>query len=398
MPGRTLLLIALLAGTALLSMAPVSAASLLVDDDGAECPAASFTTIQAAIAAAASGDTIVICPGTYAEQLQFEPGKDGITLRARTPQSAVITPPQGLTNFDGVALIAVRGARSITLEGLRLAGPIPISLCVPTPLSGVLIEGGGSATVRETVITTIRAADPVFRAGHCSPGYGILVRSDVAEPRTEARIEENQIERYLTSGVRVEGDGSFATIQRNQIIGREPTPMSGRASVEVRGGAGTVIRENDLGGNGRAGSGLGEAPTVGIRLAGVREVQVQGNRISGSDHGVALTETTGSTLRANQVRDNATYGIAIFDGSRFNTIEDNVTDNANRTPDPNPANDVITTVFPDAVTTQSGTAAGTLAPVDCIDYTLGEGTMGTANQWRRNAGVTAIPAGICGPS
>jgi hypothetical protein len=97
------------------------------------------------------------------------------------------------------------------------------------------------------------------------------------------------------------------------------------------------------------------------------------------------------------VHDNATYGIAIFDGSRLNTVEDNALDNTNRTPVPDPANGALTTVFPDSVTTPSGAAAGTLIPVDCIDYTLGGGTMGTANQWRRNSGVTAIPAGICGP-
>jgi parallel beta-helix repeat protein len=398
MHRRLLVLITFLGSVLLLHVPPASAATLLVDDDGVQCRNAAYTTIQAAIAAAASGDTIEVCAGTYAEQLQFEAGQDGITLRAQTPQQAVIEPPEALINFDGVALVAVRGAQAITIEGLRLRGPIPISLCVPTPLSGIIVEGGGSATLRRTVITDIRAADPAFVAGHCSPGYGIVVRSGAPEPRTEIVLEENQVERYLTSGVQVEGAGAFATLERNQIFGRDSTTMSGRASVEVADGAGATIRANDVGDNGHRGSGLGEVPTVGIRLIGVSEVQVQGNRVSGSDHGIALSETTGSVIRASQVRDNTEYGIVVFAGSRLNTIEDNVLSNANRTPALSPTTGVISTVFPDASAAQPGAANSTLNPIDCVDYTVGDGTIGTANQWRRNAGITAIPAGICGSS
>src|SRR5690349_2232352 len=43
------------------------AAQWTVDDDRGDCPAAQFTTVQAAIDAAAAGDTIAICPGTYRE-------------------------------------------------------------------------------------------------------------------------------------------------------------------------------------------------------------------------------------------------------------------------------------------------------------------------------------------
>ncbi|MBA2556797.1 MAG: hypothetical protein H0V12_05530 [Chloroflexi bacterium] len=34
---------------------------------------------------------------------------------------------------------------------------------------------------------------------------------------------------------------------------------------------------------------------------------------------------------------------------------------------------------------------------DCFDATTGEGTRGTANEWRANKGTTANPSGICRP-
>lgn len=39
--------------------------TLVVDDDGVECPGA-YLTIEAALSAAADGDTILVCPGSYA--------------------------------------------------------------------------------------------------------------------------------------------------------------------------------------------------------------------------------------------------------------------------------------------------------------------------------------------
>lgn len=396
--GRLLLISMLVAGAAVLQRPSASAATLLVDDDRAQCPAATFTSIQAAIVAAASGDTIEVCRGTYAEQISVDPGKDRLTIRSQMPREAVIEPPAALANLEGVSLIAVRGARDITIDGFRLTGPFPISLCVPTPLSGIRVERGGSAIVRQTTITVMRAADLALTAGHCSPGYGVLVRSSSPEPRTAVTLVENQIERYLTAGVLIDGAGAIATIQRNGILANAPTAEVERASIEVRQGATATIRDNDLGRNGRAI--LGAPPTAGIRLAGVSGVQVEGNRIEGNDHGIALREATGATLRANRVTQSAVYGIAVLDGSLSNTIEDNhVGDSGAARATGGPVTGVTADIFPGGEETQPPpNRPSNLDPIDCIDFTVGAGPLGVANQWRRNVGVTAIPAGICGPS
>src|SRR5919198_2905172 len=49
--------------------APVFAATIVVDNDFADCPQADFNSIQAAVAAAQPGDKILVCPGEYAESV-----------------------------------------------------------------------------------------------------------------------------------------------------------------------------------------------------------------------------------------------------------------------------------------------------------------------------------------
>src|SRR3954452_8745724 len=144
--------------------APVaSAATLTVDDDGAQCPDAQYKSVQNAIYAARPGDTIAICPGTYVEggggvgsngliiirDVTIKgAGADLVTIkpkkvRASTSQITEAT-NQSIRNAIG-AIVMINGADTqyapLDPSGLARNALKPSLLTVN--ISGVTIDGDG---------------------------------------------------------------------------------------------------------------------------------------------------------------------------------------------------------------------------------------------------------------
>ncbi|HWM38332.1 MAG TPA: hypothetical protein VNS49_14565, partial [Streptomyces sp.] len=71
---KTILVAACVAVATAFPAVPSQAAQavLVVDDNGAQCPGAQFTSIQAAITAASPGRTIRVCAGTYNETVTVD--------------------------------------------------------------------------------------------------------------------------------------------------------------------------------------------------------------------------------------------------------------------------------------------------------------------------------------
>src|SRR5918998_6125977 len=91
---KTKITIPLLALLALVCLAavgvrPSKAAATLVVDDNMTCPGAAFNTIQSAVNAAAPGDTIQVCAGTYNESVNIPAALSGLTLSGAQAGNAV---------------------------------------------------------------------------------------------------------------------------------------------------------------------------------------------------------------------------------------------------------------------------------------------------------------------
>jgi pectin methylesterase-like acyl-CoA thioesterase len=74
-----------------LTPAQVAQKTILVDDDGVECPSAAFSTIQAAVESASLGARILVCPGTYRGTVNLiGHGKDRLKIIAAGSQEEVV--------------------------------------------------------------------------------------------------------------------------------------------------------------------------------------------------------------------------------------------------------------------------------------------------------------------
>ena len=125
------------------------------------CGPGTFTTIQAAVDAAAVGDTIQVCNGTYPEQVTIT--TSNLTLESQNPLLATIQAPAALPATQQSAIVHVAGARGVTISGFTIRGPGTGSC--GTIGYGVLVDGGGSATVANNHITAIRDRSAVARTG-----------------------------------------------------------------------------------------------------------------------------------------------------------------------------------------------------------------------------------------
>ena len=81
-----------------------------------------YRSIQSAVDASNANDRVVVCPGTYAQQVRITGHRDGLTLVSSTPYGATITQPASPTHTDGATLLVkvdhvngvlVRGFRSV---------------------------------------------------------------------------------------------------------------------------------------------------------------------------------------------------------------------------------------------------------------------------------------------
>lgn len=156
---RALVCIAVVVGSALVGVSSAYAATLAVCTSGP--PVCGFTHIQDAVNAAHPGDTIVILPGTYNENLVVGPS-------AATPLMLV---GQGATvNGGGVgSVLTVVAAHTVTVNGLTLTNGK--ALATSGFNGGGVANLGGTVTFNNSRIAENTATEP---SGNLGRGGGIL--------------------------------------------------------------------------------------------------------------------------------------------------------------------------------------------------------------------------------
>lgn len=191
----------LLLEAAVLGNSVVYAAGLCVHPTGAgRC----FTSIQAAVDAANSGDRIVIRPGRYVEQVTILGkdltlvGRSGVIVQAPTQMQDTLSLVAGV---EGRPIILAAEAevtiRELTVDGANSGASNPF-------LSGIVfINAGGE--IRDNLVKDVGFGEPTLPMIDGQPSYqgqGMLVVNFGAAPRTVS-IRDNKVVNYNNSGITI---------------------------------------------------------------------------------------------------------------------------------------------------------------------------------------------------
>ena len=383
------------------------------------CSATDYTSIQNAVNAAASGDIILVGPGTYKEYVTIstdslslfgaQAGRDAREDRKdHKKESIVDASTTGNPTFyiavpfvviDGFTIrggISYQGILMEGSQGLQVLNNIIEDNCV-----GVDLEGSGEDVVERNLIKDNNGSD-------C--GYGLLAEFGGALGVNDNKFSGNHAaaisivgEQFATiTNNTSENDGSFVVFvvsegglfKHNQgrnfgAKGVLPLyydalpPTDADAAVDIAfGNQFLEISDNDLeAGEGSISNGIAFSTFLGSSQDS-EGVVVKDNRIKGfKDNGiVAETDTTVSptlgmtrysSIVGNHVEDNDQDGIFIEGADKYNSnisLFDNEAEGNH--------------VF------------------DCQDTSLATGpgyTLGTHNTWFNNIGNLSYPRGLCTP-
>ena len=396
-----------------------------------DCPEATFTTIQAAVNASGPGDTVKVCPGTYAEQVRINGhNHDKLKLESLKPLQAVIQWP--MIESPPLALVDVNTADRVTLRGFVITGPFTFPGCSGERHEGVLVENAVDGHIHHNHITKIQNVDPLLYG--CQEGDAVAIGHRISLVTTcdgtvpgSARVDHNLIDEYQKNGVQVFNDGSVARVDHNVISGS--TNPAVRVIIASNGavvacGAAANVDHNVISQNHYTGPLAASSGGVIITGAPPGSSQVQDNRIFDNDYGIethaqndleishndvfnhrtdgivlcgdmlnrGCGPATGIVVQKNKIHDNVDSGIELMNADnnllKSNDVDDNGTAAGDTTDgirvDANSTGNQILKNHMDSNVTH-----------DCHDDSTGTATAGTANTWDGDQGGTQNRDGLC---
>jgi parallel beta-helix repeat protein len=338
-----------------------------------------FNSIQAAVNAAHSHDTIKVFAGTYTEAVTIN--KTDIDLIAVGRSGDVrIQAPAGAD----IAVQVDGGAKNVDIVGFTIVGGnagIQFGTHFDSPATA---SGSGSAI-----------GDTVFG--------------------------------YAQVGIEVIGTGSRAEVTGDVVRGSGTAGTGAPIGIQISDGAKAEVEHNTVSGN--LGNSTNEG--VGILVLQTSNVEVEHNIVFGNDEGILLAAFAGGAhvthteVEGNRSFNNTFNGIGLVNADnnqiKNNDVSFNGFDGINVGSDPNDPNALPGTATGNVIRGNEAklngragiflesTATGntvtrnemrnnntkTLANgADAVDLSTGTGTAGTANTWSRNEFRTSIPLGL----
>ncbi len=353
-----------------------AASTLYVNDDqpanaaaGKNCNQPNYSTVQDAVAAAEAGDRIIVCEGTYIEQVTIDK-----SIELRGQGAAVIKAPATMVGIKAIVRVTGEGT-SASIEKLTISGPGGGG-CASLHF-GIRVDGSAHADIIQNHITEIRG-DSSCGAQN---GQAIFVGRQSESTTGTAVIKQNLIDKYQKGGIVVDNLGSHAEISHNTIVGVGPTAAIAQNGIQVSREATGNVHHNEVSGNlytGAAWAASGillyqsgavtvshnvvTTSGVGIFAVDAPSLAVVHNNVSDGEDGIDIVgTTTGAVVSHNRSSGNEFDGI--YTDASGNTFSNNIMS----------ANDGF----------------------DANDVSTGSETAGTDNTWSNNQCMTSSPEGLC---
>jgi nitrous oxidase accessory protein NosD len=298
---------------------------------------ATFSTIQSAVNASPAGTTVLVCPGTYPEQVVINKALTLKGLQSGTLNAAVVVAPAGgivqnttslVTGNPIAAQILVTETTDVSISNLTIDGAnngFSSTGCTPLNLIGLYYQ---NASGRINHVTAVNQALTGSSIG-CQLGLAIFVQSGKGGTST-VEVSNSHVQNYQKNGITGNEVGTTVTISGNTVVGQGRTNGAAENSIQIGFGAMGKITSNAAIDDVWAPDTISDSADAasGILVFASTGVTVSGNSVGNTQFGIAfvsdaiLGPADGGTIKGNRLL--ATH---IFDGielcSSSNTVHGN---------------------------------------------------------------------------